>query len=124
MATAVSGVEREPFKYFDIVFLGYNAKLTNYGFRQILENNREQVSRVDLGKLRAILKDGTRLQAIPIVDERFLYGYRFDQLILFDDDRWEIKWHREEDINIIKALTMMSSNVPEEFQILRYEDIR
>ena len=29
MATAVSGVERKPFKYFEIAFLGYNAKLTN-----------------------------------------------------------------------------------------------
>ncbi|MSU01900.1 hypothetical protein [Tissierella pigra] len=124
MSTKVTGIEREPFEYFDIAFLGYNAKLTNYGFRQFLENNREQVRAVYFESLIIILKDGTRLKAIPIVDDRHLGGYRFDQLILFDDNRWLIEWERSEDIRIIKALTMQLSNVPEEFQILKYEDIR
>ncbi|MGJ0848158.1 hypothetical protein ACR77J_15820 [Tissierella praeacuta] len=124
MATKATEVEREPFEYFDIAFLGYNAKLTNYGFRQFLENNREQIRAVYFESLIIILKDGTRLKAIPIVDVRHLGGYRFDQLILFDDERWLIEWKRSEDIRIIKALTMQLSNVPEEFQILKYEDIR
>jgi len=124
LATKATEVEREPFEYFDIAFLGYNAKLTNYGFRQFLENNREQIRAVYFESLIIILKDGTRLKAIPIVDVRHLGGYRFDQLILFDDERWLIEWKRSEDIRIIKALTMQLSNVPEEFQILKYEDIR
>lgn len=124
MATKVIGTEGELFEYFDIAFMGYNSKLTNYGFRQFFENNREQVRAVYFESLIIILKDGTKLKAIPSVDERSLRGYRFDQLILFDDDRWMIDFMREEDIRIIKALTMQLSNVPEEFQILKYEDIR
>lgn len=124
MATKITGIEREPFQYFDIAFIGYNSKLTGYGLRQFSENNREQVRAVYFDSLVIILKDGTRIKGLRGIDERNLNGYRFDQLILFDDERWEIEWHREEDIRIIKALTMQLSNVPEEFQVLKYEDVR
>ncbi len=124
MSTKLTGYEREPFEHFDIALMGYNSKLTKYGFRQFFENNREQVRAVYFESLIIILKDGTRLKAITIVDERSLGGYRFDQLILFDDERWLIEFDRAEDIRIIKELTMQLSNVPEEFQILKYEDIR
>lgn len=123
MATCTTGVERKPFKYFDLVFLGYNAKLTRYGFEQFLKNNEEQIRKVDMRNLIAFFKDGTQIKGLLSADDR-IRGYRFDQLILFDDERWEIEWHRAEDIRIIKALTMQQSNVPEKFQILKYEDIR
>ncbi|MGJ0847439.1 hypothetical protein ACR77J_12180 [Tissierella praeacuta] len=124
MSTSITGTEREPFEYFDLAFLGYNNKLTKYGLGQFLRNNAEQILKADMATLTAYFKDGTKIKGLIGVDDRRLGGYRFDQLILFDDDRWLIRFDREEDIRIIKVLTMFDSNVPEEFQILEYEDIR
>ena len=123
MATCTTGVERKPFKYFVLALLGYNAKLTRYGFEQFVKNNEEQIWKVNMRDLIAFFKDGTQVIGLLSADDR-IRGYRFDQLILFDDNRWEIERHREEDIEIIKALTMQLSNVPEKFQILKYEDMR
>lgn len=124
MATAITGVEEEPFEHFDIAFLGFNSKLTRVGFREFIENNREQVLRAEKGALTATLRDGTRIKGLCRVDYKGLIGYRFDQLILSDDERWEIEWVRLHDICKIMEYTMDCSNVPKEFQILRYEDVR
>lgn len=124
MATKITGRARGPFEYFNLAFLGYNAKLTKYGLGQFLRNNAGQILKADMRTLIAIFKDGTRVKAIPSADEGNLRGYKFDQLILFDDERWLIERDRVEDIRTIKFLTMHLSNVPEEFQILKYEDIR
>lgn len=52
-------------------------------------------------------------------------GHDLDQLILFDDERWMIKQKR---CNFIKQIIDRCINgyscVPEEFQIIKYEDVR
>lgn len=124
MTTCITGVERKPYEYFDIAFLGYNAKLTEYGLRQFAENNQENIIAISLINKTILFKDGTRIKGITIVDNRSLDGCRFDQLILFDDSRWLIRWDRAEDIHRILKWAMRLSNIPEKFQILEYEDIR
>lgn len=123
MSTCVSWQETEP-RRFDLAFLGYTRELSVKGLRQFAENNKEQVEKFRFNSCdcELYLKDGTRIKAIGY-SENWLHGYKFDQLILFDDDRWNIKTHKAEGIRMIKACTMYMSNVPEEFQILRYEDI-
>ena len=123
ISTCITGFEKEPSE-LNIGILGYNNELSEYGFRQIIENNKEQVNKISKNRRLALLKDGTRLDTIISPDWHSLQGCRFDQLILFDDNRWLIYSHRNEDIYNIKKFTMMLSNVPEEFQILNYEDIR
>ncbi len=123
ISTCITGFEKEP-SALNIGILGYNNKLSEYGFKQIIENNKEQVKKISKNKRIALLKDGTRLEAILNPGWHRLQGCRFDQLILFDDNRWLIYYYRDEDIYNIKKFTMMLSNVPEEFQILNYEDIR
>ena len=123
MSTAVTGIEREPFEKFDIALLGYNAELTKEGFGQFLRNNAEQISKADMKSLTALFKDGTRIKGLVSVNE-MMRGYRFDQLILFDDDRWMIDYIKAAEIRWIQKLAMQQSNIPEEFQILKYEDIR
>lgn len=112
--------------YFDIAILGYNNDLTRYGLRQLAENNKEQVEKLKWGanvnNCELFLKDGTRIRAIGY-GEHWLHGYKFDQLILFDDDRWNIEIHKKDEIRMIMACTMYMSNVPEEHQILYYENI-
>lgn len=124
MSTAITCIEREPFEHFDLVLLGYNVKLTRIGIRQFVDNNIEQVTQFDTSRNIVYLKDGTTVKGMTFANDWSLRGYRFDQLILFDDDRWEICFAKAEEIRIIKALTMQRSNVPEGFQILKYEDIR
>ncbi len=123
ISTCITGFEKEP-SALNIGILGYNNKLSEYGFKQIIENNKEQVKKISKNKRIALLEDGTQLETILNTCWHTLQGRRFDQLILFDDNRWLIYYYRDEDIYNIKKFTMMLSNVPEEFQILNYEDIR
>lgn len=111
--------------YFDIAFLGYTSELSRYGLKQFAENNKEQVNKFkwDTYDCELYLKDGTRIKAISY-SERFLHGYKFDQLMLFDDNRWLILDKRYKEIHRIKECTMYTSYVPYEHQLLLYEDIR
>ncbi len=104
-----------------LALLGYNQNTTEQGLRYFINNNIEQVEGVSWMNREIRLKDGSTIKGLTSVDEMGLRGRKFDQLILFDDDRWEIEWHRSEDIRIIKALTMYVSIIPEEFQVIRYE---
>ena len=104
-----------------LALLGYNQNTTEQGLRYFINNNIEQVDGMSWMSKEIRLKDGSTIKGLTSVDEMSLRGRRFDQLILFDDDRWEIEWHRGEDIRIIKALTMYISIISEEFQIIKYE---
>lgn len=106
---------------FDIAFLGYTSELSRYGLKQFAENNIEQVEKRTRDVL--YLKDGTKITAIGY-GENWCRGYKFDQLILFDDDRWLIKENKIKEIYKIEEGTMYMTNVPSYFQWLFYEDIR
>jgi hypothetical protein len=123
IATCIMNEEIEP-RRLDLAFLGYTTELSRKGLKQFAENNKEQILefRNNLSDCELYLVDGTRIKAVGY-GERLLHGYKFDQLILFDDDRWEIKVNKDEVIRMIKNCTMYMSNVPEEYQILYYEDI-
>lgn len=110
--------------HFDIAFLGYNMDLSKKGLKEFAENNKEQVEKIRFNSCdyELYLKDGTRIKAIGY-SENWLHGYKFDQLMLFDDDRWNIEIHKEEEIRMIKTRTMYMSNVPKEYQVLYYEDL-
>ena len=110
-------------KPLNIAILGYNVKQTIAGLRQITENNIEQVITINKTTHTVLLKDGTKLQAILSLDERSLQGKHFDQLMLFDDNRWDIRDYRLKDIFYITNVGMRQSVIPEEFQIIEYEDI-
>ncbi len=107
-----------------IGFIGYNSQLTQDGLRQFVENNEEDVEIFKYRQSYIRLKDGTEI--VGLYENRVdgLRGHRLDQLILFDDERWEIKWGRYDFIRrIIKRCIDGYSCVPEGFQILEYEDI-
>ena len=115
-------VERiEPLK---IGFIGYNSQLTQDGLRKFANNNEEDVAIFKKRTSYIRLKDGTEI--IGLYENRVdgLRGNGLDQLILFDDERWMIKINRHNFIKEIIAKCMSwYSCVPEEFQILEYEDI-
>ena len=115
-------VERiEPLK---IGFIGYNSQLTQDGLRKFANNNKEDVAIFKKRTSYIRLKDGTEI--IGLYENRVdgLRGNRLDQLILFDDERWMIKINRHNFIKeIIAKCISWYSCVPEEFQILEYEDI-
>lgn len=114
-------------KNLNIAFLGCNTQRTHEGLRKFEKDNSEQIDNKDPRNLyphcgnEVYLIDGTRISAIS--DEAKLYGCRFDQLILFDDERDDIFEKQKEKIKEITFLMGMSK-IPEEFQILKYEDIK
>lgn len=103
-------------------FIGYNSNLTLYGMREFVENNKENVDYFSGNKRYIRLKDGTCIFAL-LESNINIRGYDLDQLILFDDDRWEIKKKKCNFICWILENLMYRSCVPEEFQILEYEDV-
>jgi hypothetical protein len=126
MATYVVGYEDEP-RVLEIALLGYTSELSNYGLRQFADNNKEQIKQYIKNPWHhsLYLNDGTKIMAITYGMR--LRGRRFDQLILFDDKRFSIGTkdrNQHELINEIKTYNLAASNVPEEYQILYYEDLR
>lgn len=92
---------------------------------QFAENNKEDVEICNYRQSYIRLKDGTEI--VGLYENRIdgLRGHRLNQLILFDDERWMIKWKRGDFIKrIIERYINCYSCVPEEFQILEYEDLR
>ena len=107
-----------------IGFIGYNSQLTQDGLIQFAENNKEDVEIFEYRQSYIRLKDGTEI--IGLYENRVgdLRSKRLDQLILFDDERWIIKRDRRDFIKrIIARCIDLYSCVPEEFQILEYEDL-
>jgi len=111
--------------HFDIAFLGYTSELSRYGLKQFYENNIEQVEkfRINAYDCELHLKDGTTIKVITY-SERYLHGYKFDQLMLFDDSRWLIMDKKYKEIHEIQESTMYMTNVPYDYRLLLYEDIR
>jgi hypothetical protein len=111
------GYETEP-KYLVVGFMGYNSKLTNDLFKWFCDNNREEIVESRFGNWDsfAIFNDGTKV--IPIRSSQNQRGLKIDQLILCDDERWEIYRKRYDDISLTRLTSMSITNVPDEFQIL------
>ncbi|EOS35315.1 hypothetical protein C804_00917 [Lachnospiraceae bacterium A4] len=108
-----------------IGFIGYNSQLTQDGLRKFAENNKEDVAIYNYKQSYIRLKDGTEI--FGLYENRIgdLRGRRLDQFILFDDERWEIKWKKYNfNKQIMERCLSDYSCIPEEFQILEYEDIR
>lgn len=121
--TIIREVERiTPLK---IGFIGYNSQLTQDGLMKFAENNKEDVDICNYRQSYIRLKDGTETFGLYENRKDSLRCQKYDQLILFDDERWMIKWNRRNFIReiIIRCISWYSC-VPEEFQILEYEDIR
>ncbi len=107
-----------------IGFIGYNSQLTQDGLRQFVENNEENVEIFKYRQSYIRLKDGTEIVGLYENKVDGLRGHRLDQLILFDDARWNITTHRYEFIKqIIEKCVNWYSCVPEGSQILKYEDM-
>ena len=89
------------------------------------ENNKEDIEIINYRQSYIRLKDGTEIFVLYENSIGDLKSRRLDQFILFDDNRWKIKWKRYDFIKrIIERCIRGYSRVPEEFQILEYEDVR
>ncbi len=107
-----------------IGFIGYNSRITEDGLMQFAENDKEDVEIVNYKQSYIRLKDGTEIFGLYENSIGDLRSRRLDQLILFDDKRWEIKWKRYNFIQrTIERCMSWYSCVPEKFQILEYENI-
>jgi len=102
-------------------FIGYNSKLTLYGMREFAENNKENIEVFKYRQSYIRLKNRTEIFGLYENDK--IKGCSLDQLIIFDDDRWEIKNKRCNFICFILENFMYHSCVPDEFKILEYEDV-
>lgn len=124
MATCIMGFETRIIP-LHIAFLGYNRELGRTGMKKFAEDNQVLIEKFNQGYFdnEIKLKDGTIITLIHNHIDYFR-GNKFDQLILFDDDRWMIFSENFQTIRYVREYLMKMSNVPEEFQLLLYEDVR
>lgn len=116
--------EIEQIVQLKIGFIGYNTQLTQDGLRKFAKNNKEDLEIFNYRQSYIRLKDGTEIFGLYENSIGELRCQRLDQLILFDDNRWEIKWKRYDFIkNIMERCLSCYSCVPDDFQVLEYEDI-
>lgn len=109
----------------NLAILGYTTKLSYKGLAQLARNNAEQVLKCDIRQGYLILKDGTNIKALNYGDiDQQMRGTFIDQLILFDDDRWDIGWDKAKEIDEILTCMSYRSRVPEDFRFIQYEDVR
>ena len=108
----------EEFRPLKIGFIGCNHKMTDYGIKSFIENNRDSIA--FCSKTLIMLKDETTITPLYGYDNQ--RGKKFDQLVLFNDHIENIREERRGDIAYILTGCMNTSCVPEEFQLLEYND--
>lgn len=103
----------------EIALMGYDRGLAIRHLADFARDNAEQV--VQRLQTRVKLRDHTTITAIyPDRVRAHLDGHHYDQLILADDEREMIRETYAEEIEIVKAIYMGASCVPEAFQVLYY----
>lgn len=98
----------------DIAFIGYNEEQTLRYLEEMAVVNADQVRRFERRNGCIILKDGTTITAVRQTPE-FLYGRRFDQVIVADDNRMKVANVRFREIVELDRC-MEDSRVPKNFR--------
>lgn len=102
-------------------FITYSSDQLKDFFTQFCEDNSDQIEKMVVNKSNcyAVLKDGTKITGIMNNCDS-LRGFKFDQLILADDYRMNIRWKRDELIRMLLDYNTYHSVVPDEFKIIEY----
>lgn len=108
----------EEFRPLTIGFMGLNSRITDYGIKRFIADNQDKIAFCN--RRLIMLKDGTTI--VPLYTTENQRGRKFDQLVLFDDYRWRVKEDRRDDIDYVINCCLSHSCVPEEFQVLEYEE--
>lgn len=101
--------------------LGYSYDLSIRALWEIINN--DEFNYKSRSKYIALMNDDleTTYYAINPNNEDRINGIRLDQLIIVDDNRWNILIRHEEFINHCIIPCLVRSYVPEEFKIQKYE---
>ena len=100
-----------------IGLIGYNMEQTEYGLWVLSNENSDQVDCVERHRIK--FNDGTEIRAI--YNENSACGRRFDQIILFDDEKWNIYEKRRDLIEYVFWHMANYSCVPEEYIVMKLE---
>jgi hypothetical protein len=102
-----------------VAVIGYTYELSCRAIRILAKSDESKIKTVK--KSQIIMEDDTEYFAISPDSYDSLRGYKFDQLIIVDDDRWEILYKHCGIINYIKQRILYYSFVPESFQVQKFE---
>ena len=101
-----------------IAVVAYNFELSCKAIKILAKNDANSKPKI-IYKDKIIMNDNTRYQAFPTYNHA--RDCWIDQIILVDDFRWHVYDQQYELIDWLKLRLYCTSNVPEEFQIQRYE---
>ena len=100
-----------------IGLIGYNTKQTQYGMQVLAHENSDKVC--CFTKNKVVLEDETEIYAIYNMNN--VRGRKFDQLILCDDERWNILEERKTFIEDVLHYITNHSCVPDNFLVMKFE---
>ena len=111
------GVEQiRPLK---IGLIAYNREQSQSAIKDFAKNNEEQIIFFSKDKIK--LRDGTEIYVLHD-NEYDLRGRKFDQLILCDDDRWDIIHQKGDFIaRVLNNNVFYNSCVPYDYIVMKYE---
>lgn len=104
----------------NIAVVGYNYELSCEAIRLLADNDvNNNINTVICRKDLIEMNDRTRYKAFPTYNHA--RENIIDQVIIVDDNRWNVYQQQFELINWLKYRMECTSCVPEEFQIQKYE---
>ena len=114
-------VFRFAFRPLEIAFLGPNHRITQFGYREFIEDNDQPTGVLDRRRSRTTLRDGTRITLLcPQVMDVVAKGRRFDQVIVASAPGGRFAAELAGTICELKARS--TGRVPEEY-FLQFYDI-
>lgn len=101
-----------------IAVVAYNFELSCRAIRILADNDLNSKPKI-IRRDEIIMEDDVKYKAFPTYNHA--RGHCIDQIIIVDDNRWEVYQQQYELIDWLKYRLDCTSCVPEEFQILKYE---
>ncbi len=99
--------------------LGWDSHLSQVALKQVVLNDKTTTPK-KIYKDKVITEDESLYMIVPQEIDK-LRGLRFDQLILVDDERWQLLDKHYYLIKDFENYVISTSCVPDEFKIQKYE---
>ena len=99
----------------------YDMEQSKSAMRYLIDNNYDDVVLDESNVHFVTFKDGAKFYNINLINN--IKGLNLDQLFIFDDKRWNIFKKYFTIIDCLKMYALRNSCVPDEFKVIKYENM-
>lgn len=99
----------------------YNIDQSKFAMRYLIDNNYDDVVLEKSNIYFVTFKDGTKFYNLNLINN--IKSLNLDQMFIFDDKRWNIFKKNFIIIDCLKMYALRNSCVPDEFKVIKYENM-